>query len=61
MSFSVKAYVDDHVITATAETAKDAFAKAVEWQVVHKLADVSISDGERSYSIAEFSIVIESR
>jgi hypothetical protein len=58
MSFSVKAFIDDHVITATAKTAKEAFAKAVEWHVVHKFADVFISDGDRSYSIAEFSSVI---
>jgi hypothetical protein len=53
--FFVQAYVDDHTLTATAETAKVAFAKAIEWHVVGKLADVSISDGARSYSITEFS------
>jgi hypothetical protein len=42
----------------TAETAKDAFAKAIEWRVVGRLADVSISDGTRSYSIVEFSSVM---
>ena len=58
LEFSVQAYVDDHVLSATAETAKDAFAKAIEWRVVGRLADVSISDGTRSYSIIEFSSVM---
>ena len=56
--FSVSAYVDDHLVSATAETAKEAFAKAVEWQVLSKLADVSISDGIGSYSIDEFSLIL---
>ena len=43
--FLVKAYVDVHALIATAETAKDAFANAIEWHVVGKLTDVSINDG----------------
>lgn len=58
MPFSVYAYVDDHLVSMSTETAKEAFAKAVEWHVVRKLADISISDGVRKYSIAEFSSVI---
>ena len=42
----------------TARTAKDAFAKAIEWHVVGKLSDVSINDGRRNYSIAEFPSVM---
>jgi hypothetical protein len=56
--FLVQAYVDGHTLRATAETAKVAFAKAIEWHVVERLADVSISDGTGSYSIAEFSSVM---
>jgi hypothetical protein len=56
--FIVKAYVDGHAFTATMETAKDAFAKAIEWNVVGKLTNVSISDGTRSCSIAEFASVM---
>ena len=56
--FSVHAYVDGHDLSATTETAKDAFAKAIEWRIVGRLADVSISDGTRSYSIVEFSSVM---
>ena len=51
MLFSVSAYVDNRLVSETTETAKEAFAKAVEWHVVHKLADISISDGIKSYSI----------
>jgi hypothetical protein len=51
MPFSLSAYADDCLVSVTSETAKEAFAKAVEWHVVHKLTDVSISDGINSYSI----------
>jgi hypothetical protein len=56
--FHVHAYVDDHLLVATAKTAKDAFAKAIDWHVVRRLTDISISDGIRSYSIAEFASVM---
>ena len=56
--FRVHADVDDHVLKATAKTARDAFAKAIEWHVVGGLTDISISDGNRSYSIAEFASVM---
>jgi hypothetical protein len=56
--FIVKAYVDGRALTTTAETAKDAFAKAIEWHVVGKLTNVSICDGTRSCSIAEFASVM---
>ena len=58
MIFHVHAYVDDHMFKATAKTARDAFAKAIEWHVVGRLTDISISDGTRSYSIAEFASVM---
>jgi hypothetical protein len=58
MIFHVHAYVDDHMFKATAKTARDAFAKAIEWHIVGKLTDISISDGNRSYSIAEFASVM---
>lgn len=59
MPFSVKAYMNDHAFTVSAETAQEAFAKAVEWHVVDRFADVTISDGIKSYSLEEFSSVIE--
>ena len=58
MPFSVNAYADDHRLTVTTETAKEAFAKAVDWHVAQRFTDVSISDGIKSYTIAEFSSVM---
>ena len=58
MPFSVKAYFFDHPLTVTKETAKEAFATAIEWQVVEKFNDVSINDGGKSYSIAEFASLL---
>jgi len=55
MTFSVTAYVDNCLVSATTENAKEAFAKAVEWHVVRKLTDISISDGIKSYSIDGFA------
>ena len=58
MPFSVKAYYADHPLTVTTKTAKEAFAKAVEWHVVEGFTNVSISNGRKRYSIAEFSSVM---
>ena len=58
MPFSVKAYYADHPLTVTTKTAKEAFAKAVEWHVVERFTTVSISNGRKRYSIAEFSSVM---
>jgi hypothetical protein len=56
--FLVQAHISDHALTISAETARDAFAKAIEWHVVGRLVDISISDSTRSYSIAEFALVM---
>ena len=55
MAFVVQAHIDDHTLSAATETAKEAFVKAIEWQVVHKLTRVTISDGVRSFSITDFA------
>jgi hypothetical protein len=55
VSYSVQAFDDDGSLALTAEHAKEAFAKAVEWHVVERFFDVSISDGNKRYSIVEFS------
>jgi hypothetical protein len=57
-TFHVHAMIDDHLLTVAAQTAKDAFAKAIEWHVVGRLTNVSISDGSRSYSITDFASVM---
>jgi len=54
MSFVVKAHIEDLTLTATAETAKEAFAKAVEWHVTKGFRGISISDGQKRFTIAEF-------
>jgi len=55
MPFLLQANADDHVLTATFETAKEAFAKAVEWHVLGGFTNINIDDGIKSYSIDEFS------
>ena len=60
MPVVVKAYVDDHAMTVTTETAKEVFAKAVDWHLVERFKDISINDGTASYSIAEFATVLAS-
>jgi hypothetical protein len=58
MPFSVKGYYADRPLMVTKETARRAFAKAVEWHVVERFTDVTISDGKKSYSIDEFSLAM---
>ena len=60
MRFNVTAYAEDHALTTSVETAREAFAKAVEWHVVGRLSDIAISDGTERYSIDEFSSLIGS-
>jgi len=58
MPFLVQADIDDHRLAVTSETAKEAFAKAVEWHVAEQLSNVTISDGTKSYTVSEFSSVM---
>jgi hypothetical protein len=58
MPFSVQANTDDHGLSVTTGTAKEAFARAIEWHVVKGFTNISVNDGVRSYSIAEFSLVM---
>jgi len=55
MSYLVQGRIDDHKLSVTTESAKEAFTKAIEWQVVEKFLDVSIYDGSKNYSIDEFA------
>jgi hypothetical protein len=61
MSFEIRGRVEDRVLTAQAETAKEAFAKAVEWQVANRFYNVSINDGSRCFTVAEFSWTMASQ
>ena len=55
MRFTVKAKVDDHVISAGAMTAREALAKAIDWHVAKKLSEVVITEGDETFSIMEFA------
>lgn len=53
MAFVVQIHINNHPLSATPEAAKETFARTVEWQVAHTLAHITISDGVRSFSIAD--------
>ena len=55
MPFVVKAFIDDHALTVSHETEKEALAQAVEWHVVQKLPDVSICAVSRDQVIRSIS------
>jgi hypothetical protein len=57
-AFVVQAHTDDHAVSATAETANEAFAKAVEWQLVHKYTAIVIRDGIIGFTITQFASVM---
>jgi hypothetical protein len=61
MPFFVEAFLDDCKLTSTGKTAQEAFAEAIDWHVAKQFSGVSISDGSRSYSIAQFSEVMALR
>lgn len=46
------------MLSATTATAKEAFAKAVEWRVLGRFDDISITDGNTTYSIEAFSVAM---
>jgi hypothetical protein len=58
MRFVVQAHTDDHTLTVTTATAKEAFAKAVEWHVTGRFTHVSITDNIKTYSLDAFSLAM---
>ena len=58
MPFSVQACLDDHTLAVTTATAKEAFAKAVEWHKSGRFTSVSINDSTKSYSIDAFALAM---
>ena len=58
MSYLVQARLDDHALSASMATAKDAFEKAIEWQARERFSSVTISHGHNTYSIDEFASVM---
>jgi hypothetical protein len=61
MPFVVKAHIDDLTLTVNVETPKEAFAKAVDWHVAKGFRNISISDGYKRFTIAEFSWTMASQ
>ena len=61
MPYLVQGRIDDHTLAVTRDTAKQAFAKAIEWHVAEGFSDVSIYDGAKRYSIVEFASVMSLR
>jgi hypothetical protein len=58
MPFLVQGCISDHTVAVTTATAKEAFAKAIEWHVVDRFTDVSIYDGTKTYSIDAFALAM---
>jgi hypothetical protein len=58
MPFLVEGCLNNRTLAVTTATAKEAFARAVEWSIAERVTDVSIYDGSRSYSIGEFASVM---
>ena len=61
MPFEIRGRVEDCILTAHAATAEEAFATAVEWQVVNGARSVLIGDGSGRFTVAEFSWKMASR
>ena len=58
MPFVVQAHTDDHSISVTTATAKEAFAKALEWHVSGQFTRVCILDDIKTYSLDAFSLAM---
>ena len=58
MPFSVQACLDDHTLAVPAATAKEAFAKAIEWHESGRFTSVSINDSTKSYSTDAFALAM---
>ena len=58
MLFLVQACLDDHTLAVTAVTAREAYAKAVEWHKTGRFTSVSINDSTKTYSIDAFALAM---
>ena len=58
MPFVVRGFCNNNFLALTSATAKEAFAKAIEWHLIERFADVSISDGTKDYTMTEFSLAM---
>lgn len=58
MPYLIQGRVNDVILTATTETPKETFARAIEWKVAEQFSDVTISHCNNTYSIDEFASVM---
>lgn len=58
MSFLIRGRLDDVTLSATTDTPKQAYEKAIEWRMIERFNDVTISQGDSTYSIDEFASVM---
>ena len=58
MPFLVQASSDGQTLAVMTATAKEAFAKAVEWQIVGRCTQVTISDSTNTYSTDSFALAM---
>ena len=58
MSFLVEGFLDDHTLSATFATTRDAFAKAIEGHDSGRFSNVTISDGTVTHSIVSFPLAM---
>jgi hypothetical protein len=58
MPFVVQAHTDNHTITVTTITAKEAFAKAIEWHISGRFTHISLSDNIKTYSLDAISLAM---
>ena len=61
MPFMVRGFYNNNSLTLTCGTAKEAFAKAIEWHLIERLTNVCISDGIQNYTIAELASLMAIR
>ena len=56
MPYLVQACLDDHTLAVTTASAKEAFAKAVEWENADRFNNVSISKNKYGMNPINFTI-----
>jgi hypothetical protein len=61
MPFKVSGWVHGCPLTVSAETAEEAFATAIDWQMISGAKAVTIDDGNKRLTVAEFSWAMASR
>ena len=58
MPFLVQACLDEHTLAVTAETAREAYARAIEWHRTGRFTSISITDSTKTYSIDAFALAM---